>query len=54
MKKKTGKGLKLAIAAVVLALAAVAGVILWRNWQYTASEEFYEGLRAALQGGMQV
>jgi len=48
-RKKKGGGLKALIIVLVIALLAVAAVIVWKRWEYGASEEFYDGLRSALQ-----
>lgn len=39
------KGRKIAIALVVLALAAVVAVVLWKTQEYSAGVDFYNGLR---------
>lgn len=46
--KKTGKGKKLMLllAALVLALAAVLAVIVYKQLEYNASGEYYESLRS--------
>ena len=53
-KKKQGKGLKIVIAALVIALIAVEAVIVWKQIEYRSSQEFYEGLRGALTGWAKV
>ena len=55
MKKKRKHRRKSAakwiIAVLVLALIVVAGVIVWRQREYAASADFYDGLRGAIRGG---
>lgn len=40
------------VAVLVIALVVVAGVIVWRQREYAASADFYDGLRGAIRGGM--
>ena len=42
--------LKLLLAALILALAAVVGYILWREYQYAVSEDYYDSLRTLGKG----
>lgn len=45
----------MAIIVLMIALFAVVTLILWKQWEYGVSEDFYNGLRGALQfGGMHV
>lgn len=37
--------LKLVLVVLILALAAVAGHILWQEYQYGVSDEYYDSLR---------
>ena len=54
-KRRKHRGIRAAIIALVIALIAVAALIIWKQWEYGASEEFYNGLRSALQfGGVRV
>ena len=39
------KMLRLILAVLVLALIAVGGYILWQEYQYGVSEDYYESLR---------
>ena len=48
-KRKKGGGIKALIVVLVIALLAVAVLIAWKQWEYGTSEEFYNGLRGALQ-----
>ena len=54
-KKKRGRKshLGLIIALLIAALAVVAGVIVWKQMQYGASADYYDGLRniGRLAGG---
>ena len=45
MKKKNG--LKVWIVILAIALAAVIGIIVWKQWDYGVSADFYGGLRGA-------
>lgn len=47
---KKQRGLKIVIVVLVVALAAVVGLILWKQWEYGSSAEFYSGLRSMLPG----
>lgn len=42
---KRSQRLKLLLILLVLALAAVLGVILWREYQYGVSDAYYDSLR---------
>ncbi len=46
-KKRTD--LKPLIIVLVIALLAVAAVIVWKQWEYSASENFYDGLRGSVR-----
>ncbi len=48
-RNKKQSGLKWLIIVLVIALLAVVALIVWEQWEYGASEEFYNGLRGALQ-----
>ena len=48
-KRKKGGGIKALIIVLVIALLAVAALIIWKQWEYGASEAFYDGLRGALR-----
>ena len=50
-KRKKQRGIRTAIVVLVIALIAVAALIIWKQWEYRASEDFYNGLRGALQFG---
>ena len=50
-KKKKQRGIRTAIAVLVIALAAVIALIIWKQWEYSTSANFYDGLRGALQHG---
>ena len=56
MKKgKKKRGGAAIVVLLVIALAVVAAVIVWKQWEYSSSAEFYNGLRGALnRGGIQV
>ena len=46
MKKNNhAKLLKLILLVLILALIAVVGYILWQEYQYGVSEDYYESLR---------
>lgn len=47
---KNGRGMKLLIALLVVALAAVVAVIVWKQHEYGVSEQFYENLRGFIGG----
>ena len=32
-------------------MAAVIALIIWKQWEYSTSADFYDGLRGALQHG---
>ena len=49
-RRKTGGGLRVMIAVLVIALLAVAAVIVWKQWEYGVSEQFYDGLRGFVGG----
>ena len=56
MKKvKKQHGIRTMITVLIIALIAVAALIILKQWEYGVSEDFYNGLRGALQfGGMRV
>ena len=45
MKKDQTRQLKLLLAVLVAALIAVGGYILWQEYQYGVSENYYDSLR---------
>lgn len=47
-KKKNGAGLRTLIIVLAVCLLAVAALITWKQWEYSASEDFYNGLRGAV------
>lgn len=47
-KKKKQSSLKWLFIVLVIALLAVVALIAWKQWEYGASEDFYDGLRIAL------
>lgn len=47
-KRKSGRRIRLAIILLAVVLAAVVAVIIWKQFEYRASETFYESLRGAL------
>ena len=46
--KKGGRWLTILIVALVIALIAVVAVIVWKQREYSVSDEFYGSLRGAL------
>lgn len=52
-KRRRKSHLGLIIALLIAALAVVAGVIIWKQMQYSASADYYDGLRniGRLAGG---
>lgn len=42
---KNGRGMKLLIALLAVALIAVLAVIAWKQHEYGVSEQFYDNLR---------
>lgn len=50
-KRKKRGGLKAIIVCLIIALAVVLGVIVWKQYEYDVSEAFYDGLRGALMAG---
>ena len=46
--KKGGRWLMILTVALVIALIAVVAVIVWKQREYTVSDEFYGSLRGAL------
>ncbi len=54
MKKNNhAKLLKLILLVLILALIAVVGYILWQEYQYGVSEDYYDSLRntGLMKGG---
>ena len=51
--KKSGIKINGNLIVLVIALAVVAGVIFWKQMQYDASADYYDGLRniGRLAGG---
>lgn len=47
-KRKKGRGIRLAIAALVIMLIGILALILWKQWEYRAGADFYNSLRGAL------
>ena len=47
---KNGRGMKLVIALLAVALVAVLTVILWKQHEYGVSEQFYDNLRGMAAG----
>lgn len=43
--KKSGRGIKILIAALLAALIGVVGVIAFKEYEYRQSERYYDGLR---------
>ena len=55
--KKEGKKRSLTplIVILVIVLMAVVGVIVWKQMEYAASDDFYDGLRGAFEtGGLRI
>ena len=50
-KRKKKRGAAAAIVLLVVALIAVVGLIVWKQWEYSASADFYDSLRGALGNG---
>lgn len=50
-RRKKGHAARLLLGLLVLALAIVAGVLLWKKHEYAASQEFYNSLRGAVKCG---
>lgn len=48
---KNGRGLKLLLALLIVALAAVLAVIVWRQHEYGVSEQYYDTLRGLMRSG---
>lgn len=48
-KRKKKRSLKPVIALLLIALAAVGALIIWKQTEYRAGEAFYEGLRGMEQ-----
>ena len=46
--KKGGHWMTILIVALVIALIAVVAVIVWKQREYSVSDEFYGSLRGAL------
>lgn len=53
MKKRRRNRIPAIIALLAIALAAVVALIVWKQWEYSKSADFYDGLRGVLRyGGM--
>lgn len=50
-KRKKRNVLPVVIVLLAVVLIAVVGLILWKQWEYSASADFYSGLRGALECG---
>lgn len=48
---KNGRGMKLLLVLLVVALAAVLAVILFKQHEYGVSEQYYDTLRGWLVNG---
>ena len=48
---KKNRALWIILIVLILALAGVLGVILFKQAEYKASEAFYEGLRTGARAG---
>lgn len=46
---KNGRGMKLILIALVIALAVMLAVIIFKQMEYGASSEYYDNLRGALR-----
>lgn len=51
-RNRKNRAAKWLVAILMIALIAVAAVIVWRQHEYAASADFYDGLRGAIRGGM--
>lgn len=49
-KQRKLRLLKALLILLILALIAVAGYILWREYQYSVSEDYYDSLRTIGKG----
>lgn len=49
--KKKHTGVRFLIAVLLILLIAVITLIAWKQWEYNASKQFYDGLRGALNAG---
>ena len=47
-KGKSSRWIRLAIILLAVALVVIVAVIIWKQFEYRASETFYESLRGAL------
>lgn len=50
MKNRKERRGKLLLAVLAVALIAAIAVIIWKQMEYGASEQFYDSLRGALTG----
>ena len=50
-KSKKRRGIGAAVVVLVIVLAAVAALIVWKRLEYSASADFYHGLRSAFRSG---
>ena len=48
---KNGRGMKLLLVLLAAALAAVLAVILFKQYEYGVSEQYYDTLRGLLING---
>lgn len=48
---KKRRGIAVIIVLLVAMLIAVVALIVWKQWEYGTSENFYDGLRGAAQFG---
>lgn len=48
---KNGRGMRLALVLIGIALAAVLAVILWKEYEYGVSGAYYENLRGLVRPG---
>ena len=49
MMIKKRRGIRVAIVTLAVVLVAVIVLIIWKQWEYCASEDFYNSLRGALR-----
>lgn len=54
-KSKKRRNFRWAIILLTIALIAVCGVIIWKQREYAAGDEFYDGLRGfAVAAGLRL
>lgn len=46
-KNEKRRGLPVLMALIGLALLAVLALIIWKQWEYGSSADFYSGLRGS-------